>query len=350
MAAALKYAHLSGPIHPEVAPLVPLMKEQSAAQWAHVLGNEPNLAAFRESTSDATLMPLVPSTYPQPGIDYEVRNESLTVRDGASVGVQFYEPLKAKRSGKEPLVVKFHGGGFVVGSHAIEEVENRLVATEAGAVVASIDYRMAPEYKFPYAVNDCFDALKWCAANAERLGVDKNKIILAGGSAGGNLVSAVALMAKIEKFGDNGEGKIAGVAAMIPATCHPELHPKDKYELQSLEQNAEAPTLPKKSMMWFWKQYVPDANVDMGAPREYHSPLLADDLTGLPPFLIQVAGLDPLRDEGMAWAEALKDAGVKVELKVYPGLPHGFYFLSQLKESNDYWQAVVDFVKRQAGV
>lgn len=344
----LKYAHLAEP-HPDLVPLIPFLNGENARQWSLVFGANPDIAAFKASMKQGTLEALVADHFPQPGKDYLVRDESITVRDGASIGIKFYEPLKEKRTGKDALVMKFHGGGFVVGGHDVEEVENRLLAVDAGAVVASVDYRMAPEYKFPYAVNDCYDGMKWVVENADRLGVDKNKTVLSGGSAGGNLVSVIALKARDEEFEKATGAKIIGVAAQIPATCHPELFPKDKYEYTSPEQNAEAPVLKTKNMRWFWEQYVPDANADMGAPKEYHSPLLAKNLSGLPPFLVQVAGLDPLRDEGMAWADALKDAGIEVELKVYPGLQHGFYFLADFKETREYWQAVVDFVKKQTG-
>ena len=342
----LKYAHLAKP-HPDLVPLIPLLNDENAKNWALVFRDDPDIVAFKANMKDGMLAALVPDRFPQPGKDYLVRDESITVRDGASIGMRFYEPLKEKRSGKDVLVMKFHGGGFVVGSHDVEEIENRLLAVDGGAVVASVDYRMAPEYKFPYAVNDCYDAMKWTVENAEKLGVDKNKMLLSGGSAGGNLVSVIALKARNEGFEKDTGGKILGVAAQIPATCHPDLFPRDKYEYTSTEQNAEAPVLKAKNMRWFWDQYVHDASADMGAPREYHSPLLAKQLSGLPPFLVQVAGLDPLRDEGMAWAEALKEAGVDVELKVYEGLQHGFYFLADFKETREYWQAVVDFVKKQ---
>ena len=345
----LKYAHLSKP-HPDLVPLIPMLDEQNAQQWSLIFRDDPDIAAFKATMKQGTLEAMVADHFPKPGKDYLVRDESITVRDGASIGMKFYEPLQENRTGKDVLVMKFHGGGFVLGGHDVEEIENRLLAVEGGAVVASVDYRMAPEYKFPYAVNDCYDASKWVVENAERLGVDKKKIVLSGGSAGGNLVCAIALKARDEGFEKETGSKIVNVAAQIPAVCHPDLFPRDKYEYNSPEQNAEAPVVKKRNAKWFWEQYVPDASADMGAPREYHSPLLAKSLSGLPPFLVQVAGLDTLRDEGMAWADALKEAGVEVDLKVYPGLQHGFYFFADFKETREYWQAVVDLVKKQKGM
>ena len=340
----LKYAHLAQP-HPSLVPLIPLLNEQNAAQWSLIFRDNPDIAAFKDTAKDGTLAATVADHFPQPEKDYVVHDESFKTRDGAEIGVRFYEPLKEKRTGKDVLVMKFHGGGFVVGSHDIEEIENRMLASEAGAVVASVDYRMAPEYRFPYAVNDCYDGIKWCVENAERLGVDKKKIALSGGSAGGNLVSVIALKARDEGFEHANGGKIVGVAAQIPVTCHPDAFPSEKYEYTSYEQNDDAPILKSRNARWFWRQYVPDPKVNMGEKEEYHSPLLAKNLNGLPPFLVQVAGMDALRDEGMAWAERLKEEGVEVELKVFPGLPHGFYFMADLQESRDYWKAVVDFVK-----
>ena len=238
-----------------------------------------------------------------------------------------------------------HGGGFVVGTHEIEEVENRYLAT-AGYLVASVEYRMAPEHPFPYAVTDSFDALKWCIANTERLGVSREKIVTAGGSAGGNLAIVMAMKAK-----DEGLIGIIGTIANIPMTIDSRLFylTDGKYELESMDQNRNASGINKEKCLWFVEQYLPNGNerqaVVAGEKQEYHSPLLAKDLKGLPPILIQIAGYDPLRDEGFAFAERLRDAGVEVEIKVYHGLPHGFYMLPTLKESEQYWQASVDFVR-----
>ena len=346
-----KYGHLAK-MHPAIIPLIPTLEENNRVSWSKVLDTAtPDITAFKQPMSDGNPASLVPDTFPQPSRDYLVHDESFAARDGVSIGIRVYAPLPEKRQGKgDVVVVKFHGGGWVVGSHDIEEIENRLLVVDGGNVVVSVAYRMAPEYKFPIAVWDCYDGLKWTVSNADRLGVDKKRVVLSGGSAGGNLVSAIALMARDLGFEKDTGGRVVGVAAQIPVTCHPDLFPRERYEYTSLEQNKDSQILKTRNMLWFWEQYVgKDVGVDMGEKREYHSPLLAGSLKGLPPFLVQVAGADPLRDEGLAWAERLKEEGVKVDLKVFPGLPHGFYFLHHLEESKEHWQNIVDFVRRVTG-
>ncbi|KAK4940934.1 hypothetical protein LTR10_019088 [Elasticomyces elasticus] len=138
---------------------------------------------------------------------------------------------------------------------------------------------------------------------------------------------------------DKQESGVIGQVLNIPVTCHPKLFPRDMYEYGSYEQNKDASIVDAPKMDWFWEQYMPKIE-----PDAYAHPLLAKNHAGLPPALIQVAGLDPLRDEGLAYAEALKQAGVPVTLKVYSGLPHGFYLLPHLKQSREYWMSTVDFV------
>ncbi|OAP62321.1 hypothetical protein AYL99_04524 [Fonsecaea erecta] len=276
----------------------------------------------------------LPDNCPEPGKDYEVLDQEAAVRDGAKIELKIYKPSTSS-STPSVLILKSHGGGWVVGSHEVEEVENRFLAAKAGAVVVSVDYRMAPEYKFPYAINDCFDVLQWCKSHATELGIDPEKIIVAGGSAGGNIAAVLA-----QKARDEGVSGIIGQILNIPVTCHPNHFPSDKYEGDSYRQNKDASIIDAPKMMWFWEQYLPDAQ-----PDPYASPLLAKDLKNLPPALIQVAGMDPLRDEGLAYAEALKAAGNAVTLKTYKGLPHGFYFFPQLKQTQEYWDNSVQFVK-----
>jgi len=134
---------------------------------------------------------------------------------------------------------------------------------------------------------------------------------------------------------------IVGQVLNIPVTCHPKHFPKDKYEYTSYEQNKNASVIDGPRMLWFWDQYLPNAE-----PEVYASPLLRKSLKGLPPAIIQIAGSDPLRDEAFAYAEALKKAGVDVTLKVYGGLPHGFYMFPHLKQTVEYYQSVVDWVSK----
>jgi len=319
-----KYGYLSE-IDPEFAPLREEIDKNFAALWQLPMDE------FKAAWLSAPV-PL-PEDAPLQGKDYEIEELQVPVTDGTKVGVRLYKPIKPAKDAV--LVLKAHGGGWVVGSHEVEEVENRMLAAHANAVVASVDYRMAPEYKFPYAINDCFDVLKWCKDNASKLGVNPNTIVTAGGSAGGNISAVLSQKARDEKFPG-----IVGQILNIPVTCHPRLFPADKYEYGSYQQNKDASVVDGPKMDWFWDQYLPNAE-----PEVYANPLLAKDLSGLPPALVQIAGMDPLRDEGLAYAEALKAAGVPVTLKTYKGLPHGFYLVPHLKQTREYWQSCVDFVR-----
>ncbi|KAF2102884.1 hypothetical protein NA57DRAFT_71870 [Rhizodiscina lignyota] len=270
-----------------------------------------------------------------PGTDVlTIEDQEIPVRDGAKIGIRIYKPKSVQP--QAPLVFVTHGGGWVIGVHGAEETMNKYIAGRNGAVVISVDYRMAPEFKFPYAVNDSLDALKWCIENADTLGIDKNRIILAGSSAGGNLAFILSQIALDEKI--NG---IVGVIAGNPVTCHPAFFPKAHFELDSFETNADAPGLNKERMMWFWDLYVPDPQ-----PDTLHSPLLAESLSGLPPALILIAGVDPLRDEGIAYADRLKEAGVPVQLEIYSGVPHGWHNITILSKAKKYHDDIRVFVDK----
>ncbi|EXJ84559.1 hypothetical protein A1O3_05228 [Capronia epimyces CBS 606.96] len=322
-----KYGHLSE-IDPDFAPLKEEADKNFAALWSLPLDE------FKAAWLTAPVA--LPNNAPQPGQEYSVVDQEAPVRDGSRIGLRVYKPLDPPTNAV--LVLKAHGGGWVVGSHEVEEVENRFLAAQGSAVVVSVDYRMAPAYKYPYAINDCFDVLKWCKSHAFKLGIDPEKIIVAGGSAGGNIAAVLA-----QKARDEGVSGLVGQILNIPVTCHPKLFPSDKYEYGSYQQNKDSTVVDAPRMDWFWHQYLPNADAEV-----YASPLLAKDLSNLPPALIQVAGMDPLRDEGLAYAEALKAAGVPVTLKIYKGLPHGFYMFPQLKQSQEYWDSCVQFVQQVA--
>lgn len=289
-----EYGHLSE-IDPEFAPLRAELDKNFAVLWSLPLDE------FKTAWLTAPLV--LPDGAPMPDQDYEVADQQIPMRDGAEVELRVYRPMK--RTENATLVLKAHGGGWVVGSHQVEEVENRTMAAHCGVVVASVDYRMAPEYKFPYAVNDCFDALKWvdsaccdvyieasntsqCKSNASSLGINPESIIVAGGSAGGNIVShptplqdiahnlqaaVLALKARDEKVSG-----IIGQILNIPVTCHPDVFPKDKYEYGSYDQNKDASVVDAPKMNWFWEQYMPKI-----VPDAYAHPLLAKSHAELPP-------------------------------------------------------------------
>ncbi|KAE8386314.1 alpha/beta hydrolase fold-domain-containing protein [Aspergillus alliaceus] len=298
----------------------------------------PNPFAELDTLSPAgmrEIMSHMPVTFPYDEAivsSVEVNHRTIKVRDGAEIKVGIY---KDKDVGPNAtLFFGVHGGGWVLGDYQSERPMHLLVAKKTKSVVVGVNYRLAPEYQFPHPVNDCFDALQWCRENADTLGINPNRIIVGGGSSGGNIAAALA-----QKDRDEGIGAVIGQVLNIPDICHPAHFPKDKYEYSSPEQNKDAPIMPTHAAHWFWEQYCPTAGVD-----PYASPILAKSLEGLPPALVQVAGLDPIRDEGLAYCEALEDAGVPVQRKVYPGLPHAFYLFPDLKATSVFYDTVVDWI------
>ena len=223
----------------------------------------------------------------------------------ADIGVRIYRPGE-ERTG---VVLYFHGGGWVIGGLDSHDETSRHICSGSGQTVVSVDYRLAPETRYPGAVTDCFDATAWVAANADELGVDAGRLAVAGDSAGGNLAAAVA-----QKARDRGGPAIAFQLLIYPVT-------NADFDTASCLENAEGYFLTRKSMQWFWDHYAPDPE---SRSEPYAAPLLGN-LDGLPPALVQTAEFDPLRDEGEAYAEALRAAGCEVELTRYDGLIHGYF-------------------------
>ncbi|ROT41549.1 esterase/lipase/thioesterase [Sodiomyces alkalinus F11] len=310
------------------------VKEAADASVAQLWVPELDMAAFKAAWMVA---PPAPEGCPVEGVDVATELRKIPMRDGAEIEVKIYKS-KTPSAETPALAVRFHGGGWVVGGHITEEPENLLLAGKANVVVVSVDYRMAPEYLFPYAIDDCWDATKWAKANAESLGVDPERIIFLGGSAGGGLSTVVARRAR--------DAGMTGVRAQVlnfPATCHPKFFPHDKYEGGSYQQNIDASVVDAVRMEFFLDAYIPEPT-----PNPDHSPLLAESLKGMPPALVQVAGLDPLRDEGIAYAERLQAEGVPVELHTYQGMPHCFYMFAAHPKSADYYSRTLEFVKKHA--
>ncbi|KAK6214630.1 hypothetical protein LQW54_004138 [Pestalotiopsis sp. IQ-011] len=296
------------------------------------------LDKFKESWLSAP--PAIPDGCPVPGQDVFLSKMKVPVRDGSEVEIQIYRPPEPRTDAA--LVFRMHGGGWTVGGHEIDEAENRYLGALPNAVVVSVLYRMAPEFPYPYPIDDSWDVLKWCKAHAKYLGIDPERIILVGNSGGGNMAACLAIKAR-----DEGLTGIVAQSLVFPVTCHPKFFSQvPNYELLSWSQNHDSGLLDSYRMEWFWDQYLgTDPKPDPG-----HSPLLHQlkDLQGLPPAFVQVGGLDPLRDEGIAYAEALKAAGNEVEQAAYPGLPHCFYTFVGFKQTVDYFTRVVGFVKKHA--
>jgi acetyl esterase len=235
--------------------------------------------------------------------------------------------------GPLPVLTYFHGGGWVIGNLEVVDKPCRALAAVTGAIVVATQYRMAPETKFPGAVDDCYAALQWVAGNAAEFGGDPNRLGVIGDSAGGNLAAVVALKAR-----DEGGPRIRAQVLTYPVT-------DATSDLPSRRENAEGYLLTSASMDWFWRHYLREPG---DGKNPYASPLLASDHSGLPPALVLTAEFDPLRDEGEAYAERLKAAGVSVTARRYDGLIHGvFWMTGAVERGNELYEEIAKFVRSE---
>lgn len=208
-----------------------------------------------------------------------------------------------------PALVYFHGGGWVLGNLESHDHLCRYLAAKSGAVVVAVDYRLAPEHKFPAAFEDCLAATRWVAASAKELGLDAKRLAVGGDSAGGSLAAAVALAVR-----DEGWPMLRLQLLIYPSTDF-------TADTPSMRDNGEGYLLTRAAMDQFIDWYLP-TRIARTDPRT--SPQLAPDHSGLPPAFIQTAEFDPLRDEGEIYGDTLQRDGVDVEVRRYPGMVHGF--------------------------
>ncbi|WP_433504303.1 alpha/beta hydrolase [Pseudonocardia halophobica] len=223
----------------------------------------------------------------------------------SQIPVRIYTP---DGDGPKPLVVYFHGGGWVIGDLDIVDRPLRSIANRSGAVIVSVDYRLAPEHVAPAAFDDCYAATVWAAENAAELGADPNRLIVAGDSAGGHLAASVAQAAK-----DRGGPAIAAQLLLYPVTDF-------DFSTPSYEENADGYLLTRGAMEWFWAHYLGAQSDDL----DYLCPGRREDVSGLPPAYVATSEFDPLRDEGENYARKLEAAGVPVTLKRFDGMLHDF--------------------------
>ena len=226
-----------------------------------------------------------------------------------SLPLRIYTP---EGKGPFPLMVFFHGSGFVGCDLDTHDAMCRNLCVGTGSVVVSVDYRLAPEYKFPAAPDDCLAATRWAVDNAGMLNADTSRVLVAGDSAGGNLAAVTALRAR-----DEGGPKLAGQLLIYPVTDY------HTPGTPSYEENADGYGLGRAGMEWFWNHYLTDASE---AAHPHASPLRANNLAGLPAAYVVTAEYDPLRDEGEYYGNALAAAGVPTRIKRWDGVNHGFFF------------------------
>lgn len=241
----------------------------------------------------------------------KVDNLNIPGRD-SEIPVRIYHP---KLEEGLPVIMYFHGGGFVMRSIDSHDKVCRRLCRDNQAIVISVGYRLAPEYKFPIPSQDCYDATVWASANATKFGGNPSRLVVMGDSAGANLSTVVCMMAR-----DLNGPSIAHQTLIYPCT--------DGYlSSDSITELGEGYFLTKKMMEWFVDHYK-SSDKDLDSP--YLSPLLAEDLSNLPPAFVFTAEFDPLKDEGRKYADKLKAAGNKVVFKEYDGMIHGFISMPRL--------------------
>ncbi|MGG0720335.1 alpha/beta hydrolase [Robertmurraya massiliosenegalensis] len=238
--------------------------------------------------------------------------DKLIPGPAGDIPVRIYTP---EGQGLFPALIYYHGGGWTIGNLDSVDVPCRLITNRAECVVISVDYRLAPEHKFPAPLEDAYATAKWTAEHGESISVDPTRIAVGGDSAGGNLAAAVTLMAK-----EKGGPTLSFQLLVYPNTNY-------AFDTATHLEFGEGYLLTNKELEWFWNHYL--RNEDDGK-NPYTSPLLAEDLSGLPPALVITAEYDQLREEGEAYGNRLKEAGVPVEIIRYDGMLHGFFWMPKI--------------------
>ena len=226
------------------------------------------------------------------------------------IPIRIYTPSNLNRPA--PAYINFHGGGLIFGDLDSDHARTLAISQSCQAIAITIDYRLAPEHPYPAAIDDCFTTLTWLANNAREMGIDASKIVVGGGSAGGNLAASVALMAR-----DRGGPSICYQMLIYPAL-------DDRANTQSMLSSDDTYVITSQNIIDMWGHYLGSNRSNVPY---YAAPSRALDLSRLPPAYIMTCEHDPLRDEAIIYAMKLMDAGVPVELHNYPGTVHGFDYL-----------------------
>jgi acetyl esterase len=296
-------------LDPEAQAVLDLIVKSGRPAY-HTLSPKEARQLFRETR---------PASTPQPPEIGSVRNLPAEGPAGV-IPLRVYRPKGVAETTALPVLVFFHGGGWVIGDLDTHDVLCRQLTAEAGISVVSVDYRLAPEHKFPAAADDAWAATRWVVAHARDLRVDPTRVAVGGDSAGGNLAAVVALEAR-----DAGAPVLALQVLLYPVT-------DVGAESQSYSDLADGYMLTRDGMRWFTAHYLakPEDATDWRV-----SPLRAPSLAGVAPALVITAGYDPLRDEGDTYARRLRDAGVAVDHACFGGMLHGFAPMGRLIASGN---------------
>jgi acetyl esterase/lipase len=252
---------------------------------------------------------------------------TMRTSDGTDLPLRIFTPTTGRP--RKAVVLDIHGGGFAIGSAAMDDPLNLAIAREVDAVVVAVDYRLAPEHPYPTPAEDCYRALQWIVENADALGVDTTRLGVHGDSAGGGLAVTVCLWARDR----------SGPQVRLQTLLEPELD--DACDSASMRAGAETPVWYRSNAVLSWRYYLSNGLVD-----EYAVPARFPDLAGLPAAYVTVNPVDPLRDEGIAFATRLADAGVPVELRMWPGTYHGFDLVESAEVSRRAGAALHDVMRR----
>jgi acetyl esterase len=291
-------------LHPQARALLRLIEEKGVPP-THTLSVAEARAVYRDRRS---------FTQPEPPPVGSVRD--LEARGpGGPIPLRSYRPAGSDADAALPVLVYYHGGGWVIGDLDTHDTLCRQLANLSGCAVIAVDYRMGPEHRFPAAADDCIAATHWVRANAAALKVDAGRLAVGGDSAGGNLAAVVALAAR-----DSGDLPIAFQLLIYPAT-------DQRRGAPSHTTNGEGFLLTRDTMTWFHDHYIADPGQDLDWRA---SPLLHADHSRLPPAFVLTAGYDPLRDEGLQYAQKLSEAGNQAALVSFERQIHGFILMGRV--------------------
>ncbi len=287
---------------------VPLDPQLQAMRDQRERDNVPPLYAMSLADARAADLASIREKGGEPEPVYEVTNLKIT-GPGGELPLRLYRPASERPL---PALLYFFGGGWVLGTIDTADGVSRSLANSSGALVVVVGYRLAPEHRFPAAIDDCFATVRWVAEHAAEIGADPARLAVGGDSAGGNLAAGVALRARAEG------PALAGQLLVYPNT--------DQFADDESMRAADDPFLfNRRSVAWYRQHYLTNPG-DAASPLA--SPLHAESLAQLPPALVITAEYDPLRDQGEAYARRLADEGVQVELSRYPGMAHGFFTMA----------------------